>query len=77
MPDDKDLEDLIGDNSQIDEFVDELDASGLVVSSVDDGVVIGITSEKLQELLDVSKSNDDGVVLVFIKRKEEVVDLKN
>lgn len=80
MSDNKNLDELIDDPSEVDDFIDELEENGLVVSSVDDGIVIGISADKLRELLEKAMSTEDELVLLFVKKRstsDAVSDLKN
>lgn len=61
-------EDFLEDPDAVEIFTHYLDSQGIVVSSVRDGVVIGLSKEKLAELLQIASENEDGRIIMFVKK---------
>lgn len=59
------------------ELLDLLLKNGLVVSDSEDGIILGFTSERLAELSKIALENEDGIVLVLVKPKEDENTLMN
>jgi len=79
--DDDDLVDFFDEDSEK-TFVDTIDNYGIAISAVKQGVVVGLTKEKLLYLLDMIEYNnapeDNEVVVVLIRKAEDAKDiLKN
>lgn len=51
----------------------ELDEFGLAVSIVEDGIIIALSSEKLQELLDLAEGKNGKRVIIFVKDSESEI----
>lgn len=61
-------EDILSDADSFEVFNYYLDVRGLVVSSVPDGVLVGISREKLEELLQVAKDSEEQRVIIFVHK---------
>lgn len=58
-----------------DEFLDALEEYGLIISETDEGLILGLSTDKLRELMKLAE--EDGNVIVLIKSKSDDVDYKN
>jgi hypothetical protein len=65
------------DDELLDEFTHRITSDGIVASVEPDGVIIGITKEKLQELMDIATKHPDGRALIFIHKQTETTDCLN
>lgn len=49
------------------EFLDALAEHGLVVSETEEGLMLGFSVSKLDELREIAEKNVDGTVIVLVK----------
>ena len=69
------ISDVFEDDEVVEEFMAELDAKGIVVSIHEDGVLMALSSEKIEELAKIANSNPERKIIIFIdssvgKKKE-------
>jgi hypothetical protein len=65
------------DDKLIDEFIFKINSEGIVASVLPDGVMIGVTKEKLQELFEIASQHPDGRALIFIHKQPQTTGTLN
>lgn len=67
MNDDTGVDELFHDEKSMEEFMELLASVGLVISTVAEGLVIGVTADKLKELMAAADEDPSKKVVIFIK----------
>lgn len=65
LPDD-DVELTEDEQEALEFFAHHLDMNGIAISSVEDGIVLGINKEKLKELLKIAEESEEGRIVIFV-----------
>lgn len=68
MSDKKSSDETIHEADALELFTHIMDTQGIVISSVSDGILLGVTKDKLLQLLEVAENAEDGRVVIFIKQ---------
>jgi hypothetical protein len=66
-------DELFHDRESVDEFIQLLSNAGLVVSFTDDGMILGMTLDKLQELVGLATVDSDKRVIIFVKNDDQEI----
>jgi len=69
--DDDELDSIFDDEEFADKFFDVLDAEGMA-ASVDEGLVVAFTKERIDEMLKVITKDDNDHVVILIRKRPEV-----
>lgn len=71
MSDTINAHELFADQDAIDEFNALLAEAGLVIHTTDEGLVIGITMDKLAEFTTLAKADENKRVIIYVKQQDE------